>query len=89
MITIQKINETTFEVTVEGRRTTTHRVTVETDYYDKLTGGKVKKARASSPPKYRHPENPSLTWSGRGRQPAWYKELVEAGTSEEDLLIRD
>ena len=41
LITVQKINETTFEVTVEGRTTTTHRVTVETDYYDRLTGGKV------------------------------------------------
>jgi DNA-binding protein H-NS len=52
-----------------------------------LTDGKVKKSRQVNPPKYRHPENPSLTWSGRGRQPAWYKELTEAGTSEEDLLI--
>ena len=41
MITVQKINETTFDVTVEGRTQTTHRVTVETGYYDKLTGGKV------------------------------------------------
>lgn len=41
MITVKKINETTFEVTVEGRTTTTHRVTVEINYYDKLTGGKV------------------------------------------------
>ena len=42
MITVRKINGTTFEVTVEGRTRTTHRVTVETGYYDKLTGGKVK-----------------------------------------------
>ena len=41
MITVKKINETNFDVTVEGRTTTTHRVTVETDYYDKLTGGEV------------------------------------------------
>ena len=41
MITVQKINETSFEVTVEGRSKTTHQVTVETGYYDKLTGGKV------------------------------------------------
>ena len=39
------------------------------------------------PPKYRHPENPSLTWSGRGRQPAWFKEAIDAGTSRDDLLI--
>ena len=41
MITVRKINETTFEVTIEGRTKTTHRVTVETGYYDKLTGGEV------------------------------------------------
>ena len=52
-----------------------------------LTGNSSKKARGSSPPKYRHPETPELTWSGRGRQPAWYKKLVEAGTRESALLI--
>ena len=41
MITVQRINETAFDVTVEGRTQTTHRVTVEPDYYDKVTGGKV------------------------------------------------
>lgn len=43
--------------------------------------------RNLQPPKYRHPENPSLTWSGRGRQPAWFKEAIDAGTSRDDLLI--
>ncbi len=41
MITVQKINETTFDVTVEERTTTSHRVTVEPGYYAKLTGGDV------------------------------------------------
>ena len=39
------------------------------------------------PPKYQHPENPALTWSGRGRQPAWIKEGLEAGKSLDDFLI--
>ena len=38
---VAKINETTFKVTVEGRTTTTHTVTVSRDYYRKLTGGRV------------------------------------------------
>ena len=38
-------------------------------------------------PKYRHPEKPSLTWSGRGRQPGWFKEAVDAGHSRDDLLV--
>ncbi|UWQ19460.1 H-NS histone family protein [Jannaschia sp. M317] len=54
-----------------------------------LFGGKApKKAGASkSVAKYRHPENASVTWSGRGRQPAWYKEAIEAGKSPEDMAI--
>ena len=40
-IQVAKINETTFKVTVEGRTTTTHTVTVSPDYYKKLTGGRV------------------------------------------------
>ena len=28
------------------------------------------KAGAKNPPKYRNPENPDQTWSGRGRRPA-------------------
>ena len=34
--------------------------------------------RPVAAPKYRHPDTPELTWSGRGRQPAWYKEAIEA-----------
>lgn len=40
MITVREIDATTFEVTVEGRRTTTHRVTVDPAYSRKLTGGR-------------------------------------------------
>lgn len=47
----------------------------------------TKKTKPSAPAKFRHPENPELTWSGRGRQPTWYKELVEAGKSQDELLI--
>ena len=50
----------------------------------------VKKARKSSAPigpKYRHPENAAITWSGRGRQPGWFKAAVEAGTSPEALAV--
>ena len=53
-----------------------------------LTGGPSKKARVPSPAKYRHPENPSLTWNGRGRQPGWIKEATEAETSLDAFLIQ-
>ncbi len=41
MITTKKINDTTFEVTVEGRTVTTHKVTVAPAYYDELAAGQV------------------------------------------------
>jgi len=40
-VTIEKINETTFKVTVEARASTTHTVTVSLAYQEKLTGGKA------------------------------------------------
>ncbi|EAQ01206.1 HNS family histone-like protein [Pseudooceanicola batsensis HTCC2597] len=52
-----------------------------------LTGSGGGRGRKVNPPKYRHPENDALTWSGRGRQPDWYKEQVSKGTAPEDLLI--
>jgi DNA-binding protein H-NS len=45
------------------------------------------KTKSKSPPKYRHPENAELTWSGRGRKPKWFSELPEAGRTPEDLEI--
>ena len=52
-----------------------------------LIDGSAKKGRTPKPAKYRHPENPSLTWSGRGRQPDWIKEALENGRSKDEFLI--
>lgn len=52
-----------------------------------LVGGTTKK-KSISPPKYQHPENPDVTWTGKGRQPAWIKEAEAAGKSREDFLIK-
>ena len=41
MIFVEKIDERTFSVTVEDRTTTTHTVTVEPPYHQKLTGHRV------------------------------------------------
>jgi hypothetical protein len=40
-ITIEKIDETTFKVTISDRTATTHLVTVSPEYCEKLTGGTV------------------------------------------------
>lgn len=42
---------------------------------------------ASVPAKYRHPENPALTWSGRGKRPAWVNEALASGKTLEDLAV--
>jgi DNA-binding protein H-NS len=47
----------------------------------------VKTTRAPAAVKYRHPENPGLTWSGRGRRPLWFIAAIEAGKSPEDLGV--
>ena len=43
-IEVQTRNATTFEVTVADRTTTTHEVTAEPDYVEKLTGDATKAA---------------------------------------------
>lgn len=46
-------------------------------------------AKVSNPstPKYRDPEKPENTWAGRGKQPGWLKEKIEAGASLDDFLV--
>lgn len=41
MISIKNINATTFEVVVDNATRTTHTVTLSTQYYQKLTQGRV------------------------------------------------
>lgn len=38
-------------------------------------------------PKYRDPDNPRNTWSGRGSQPRWLAEEVKRGRHAADFLI--
>ncbi|ROU01142.1 H-NS family nucleoid-associated regulatory protein [Histidinibacterium lentulum] len=50
-----------------------------------LTGGASAKAgrvKTVNPPRYRNPDNPSQTWTGKGRRPDWIKAAQEKG---EDL----
>lgn len=47
----------------------------------------VKKERSPVPVKYRHPENAALSWTGRGRQPKWIVEFVNAGGKLENLSV--
>jgi len=38
-------------------------------------------------PKYRNPDNPDETWSGRGHKPKWMLSQLKKGKSLDDLLI--
>jgi DNA-binding protein H-NS len=50
--------------------------------------GRAKAAKkATAPVKYAHPDNPSLTWTGRGRKPKWLAEAEEAGKDLEEFKI--
>ncbi len=44
-----------------------------------------KKGKAA--PKYRNPQNPDETWSGRGRKPHWVHAALTAGADISELEI--
>lgn len=50
-----------------------------------LAGGKS--GKAVSAPKYQDPNDPTRTWTGRGRKPGWFRAALDAGTSPDDMLI--
>lgn len=47
-------------------------------------GRKAVKAKAKIAPKYRDPQNPDNTWTGRGRQPRW---MTASGKKAEEFRI--
>ena len=55
---------------------------------NELTGSANKGGKkAAAAPKYANPDDASQTWSGRGRQPQWYKDAIAAGKSPEKMEI--
>lgn len=51
-----------------------------------LTGAKPRRTGTVAP-KYANPDDPTMTWTGRGRKPRWVQESLESGKQLEDLLI--
>jgi DNA-binding protein H-NS len=39
-------------------------------------------------PKYQNPDEPSETWSGRGKQPRWLTAALKSGHTIEEFVIR-
>ncbi|MEM9427777.1 MAG: H-NS histone family protein [Pseudomonadota bacterium] len=54
---------------------------------DDVLGGGSKTRKAKAPAKYRNPSDPKQEWSGRGRQPAWFKAAVASGKKPETMEI--
>lgn len=53
---------------------------------EELTGNKPNKV-GTVKPKYAHPDDPTMTWTGRGRKPRWVIEHLDSGKSLEDMQI--
>ncbi|MFP3384977.1 H-NS family nucleoid-associated regulatory protein [Tritonibacter sp. SIMBA_163] len=47
-----------------------------------------KKSNSKRAPRYANPEDPSQTWTGRGRKPFWLIEAVQSGVSMEELELK-
>lgn len=52
---------------------------------DLLTGPHTQPDRTGSRLRYRHPEDPTKGWSGRGRKPNWLKQWENSGRSLDEL----
>ena len=48
---------------------------------------KAKGPKTKAPPKYANPADKTQTWTGKGRQPVWYKEAVAAGAAPASMEI--
>lgn len=48
----------------------------------------AKRPRSAIPIKFRNPDNPAETWTGRGRQPRWLAaKLTKRGVSRDDFRV--
>lgn len=56
---------------------------------DKTAKAKKTPAKKKAPSKiaYRHPEDPNLTWAGRGARPKWLKDALDQGKAIEDFKV--
>lgn len=58
---------------------------------EELTGAPVRKKKTGpktkAPAKYKNPADGTQTWTGKGRQPQWFKDAMTAGKTPESLEI--
>lgn len=51
------------------------------------TTGKTAGPKTKAPAKYANPVDATQTWTGKGRQPTWFKEAVAAGAAPDTMEI--
>jgi DNA-binding protein H-NS len=54
---------------------------------DLVAGVAGKSGKSQAKVRFRHPEDPTKGWSGRGRKPSWIKEWEAKGRSLDELRI--
>jgi DNA-binding protein H-NS len=58
---------------------------------DEIVGSSTRRGRTTRgkkvAPKYRHPKDAALTWTGRGRQPLWLASEIKKGKKLDSFLI--
>lgn len=48
---------------------------------------KPKAAKPKSKPQFANPSDASQTWTGKGRQPNWFRAAVEKGAAPDDMRV--
>ena len=56
--------------------------------FNELAESATPRKRKPADPKYANPDDPSQTWTGRGRKPRWMVDALERGVSRESMLIK-
>ncbi|MCC5859716.1 MAG: H-NS histone family protein [Ectothiorhodospiraceae bacterium] len=54
---------------------------------DLVSGVAPKSAKPAGGTRFRHPNDPGKSWSGRGRKPVWIKEWEQSGRSLDELRV--
>ena len=78
---------------IENWRTEKRKLEDQLDELGRRFGGSPKDIPQRRPypkvePKFRNPNDPSETWSGRGKTPRWMIEMIADGRSIDDFRIQ-
>jgi len=92
---VEKALAKVHEKELKAARNAAERAAAKLGYsLEELAAVPVKKQRKSSgpktkaAPKYANPADASKTWTGKGRQPEWFKAAIAAGKTPASLEIK-